>query len=649
MQNGGRAAGSERRAASWSLGESLVGGGLVLACGLLLAGEAWGQSFAPTFTLLVEADAADLLVGGTVDLPLFARETISEPTEQERSVFGKYPVYTLGGAVESVGSYPMDIIAAPGLTIDRTQRGNAGREELFFWYDFEGAEVVPPVNNTPVGGVSDWRIGTLRVDLGPPTYTVVGDEVTSAATVLDLSFGTTVGPSFGGLNYRPVPSDPTSGSLALFTRTTQTVTAELGPGENPFTVIADAEVVRFERTGYRNDAFIRAVNGGEMILDALWLDSPGTIEALPGSVVRLEPNRRIQQFDEGNRQFTFDDTLTGGTWRAINGTLNVAPDGFALATNEGTIELAGASAMTDLFDDAASSPGNLSTDGSSLNNHGTLRLDDGVKLSVFDLTNRAEARLEVVGDAELELFTQFPLVVSNFGTVIGDGTIDGGLNSSGIVEIGEGAAGELMVTKDASFQAESVLSIDWFGAGQADLLDVGGRLFVEDIEGIEAVLQLSLGAGFLPEIGDEVVIAQVGGELAGTFAKVEDNAAERDFVTIANTTAGTLSLRAVAAAAMPGDYNADGFVNLADYTVWRDNLGADAGTLVNDPNTGPIGQAQYATWKSNFGTALPPFAALAAETVPEPSTCVLLTMFALAITGRCQMLRHRGGRTSLLC
>lgn len=52
-----------------------------------------------------------------------------------------------------------------------------------------------------------------------------------------------------------------------------------------------------------------------------------------------------------------------------------------------------------------------------------------------------------------------------------------------------------------------------------------------------------------------------------------------------------------------GDFNDDGFVDAADYAAWRDNLGAPAGTLPNDPNEGPIGAEQYQTWRDNYGQA----------------------------------------------
>jgi len=49
-----------------------------------------------------------------------------------------------------------------------------------------------------------------------------------------------------------------------------------------------------------------------------------------------------------------------------------------------------------------------------------------------------------------------------------------------------------------------------------------------------------------------------------------------------------------------GDYNNNGCVDAADYTVWRDNLGT-MNELPNDPIGETIGPAQYDQWVENFG------------------------------------------------
>ena len=71
---------------------------------------------------------------------------------------------------------------------------------------------------------------------------------------------------------------------------------------------------------------------------------------------------------------------------------------------------------------------------------------------------------------------------------------------------------------------------------------------------------------------------------------------------------------------LPGDYNADGTVNAADYTVWRDNLGGAAGSLQNDIDGGIIGVAQYMTWKTQFGQTV----SSGATAVPEPSSALIV-------------------------
>jgi hypothetical protein len=84
----------------------------------------------------------------------------------------------------------------------------------------------------------------------------------------------------------------------------------------------------------------------------------------------------------------------------------------------------------------------------------------------------------------------------------------------------------------------------------------------------------------------------------------------------------------------PGDYNNDGNVNAADYTTWRNNLGAPAGTLLNDVDGGTIGPAQYATWKAHFGTAAGAGAAALSVAVPEPALLVLVIAGVLVTCSR---------------
>jgi hypothetical protein len=54
---------------------------------------------------------------------------------------------------------------------------------------------------------------------------------------------------------------------------------------------------------------------------------------------------------------------------------------------------------------------------------------------------------------------------------------------------------------------------------------------------------------------------------------------------------------------LPGDYNGDGVVNAADYTVWRDTLGASASSgLAADGNgDGTVDQADYDVWRLHLG------------------------------------------------
>jgi hypothetical protein len=94
------------------------------------------------------------------------------------------------------------------------------------------------------------------------------------------------------------------------------------------------------------------------------------------------------------------------------------------------------------------------------------------------------------------------------------------------------------------------------------------------------------------------------------------------------------------AAPLPGDYNQNGMVDAADYTVWRDRVGQSVTLAIENPaalTPGLVDAEDYAFWKANFGNVLPnpgagrgaagyPLGASAAAlpaAVPEPASLVL--------------------------
>jgi hypothetical protein len=84
-----------------------------------------------------------------------------------------------------------------------------------------------------------------------------------------------------------------------------------------------------------------------------------------------------------------------------------------------------------------------------------------------------------------------------------------------------------------------------------------------------------------------------------------------------------------ATAATTGDYNNDRIVNAADYTTWRNTLGANAtpqGSGADGVPDGLIDGADYTFWKTHFGQVVAGSGGGSAQAsgVPEPSTVMLL-------------------------
>jgi hypothetical protein len=107
----------------------------------------------------------------------------------------------------------------------------------------------------------------------------------------------------------------------------------------------------------------------------------------------------------------------------------------------------------------------------------------------------------------------------------------------------------------------------------------------------------------------------------------------------------TLTGHVVTAAGLAGDYNGDGVVDAADYTVWRDTYGQTVAAHSGADGDGDatIGDGDYQVWVANFGNHSPGAGAGArgsSAAVPEPCGIFLL------IAGAAMMLTHRSVRSS---
>jgi Tol biopolymer transport system component len=94
----------------------------------------------------------------------------------------------------------------------------------------------------------------------------------------------------------------------------------------------------------------------------------------------------------------------------------------------------------------------------------------------------------------------------------------------------------------------------------------------------------------------------------------------------------------LAGSSVPGDYNHNGIVDAADYTVWRDSLGKTGINLAADGDSNNIvDAADYNIWKSNFGQTSGGGSGAtgsAGASVPEPSAAVLLLMGSIWFVSR---------------
>jgi len=234
----------------------------------------------------------------------------------------------------------------------------------------------------------------------------------------------------------------------------------------------------------------------------------------------------------------------------------------------------------------------------------------------------------------------------NGGRLEGVGTyqVGAGLTQNGGVLAPGNSAG---VTTINGFYdlAEGELEIELLGSVGA--AGVGfDQLVVNSGVALGASSQLNLLLGYAANVGDSFLIvdSKNANPISGAFANDDELTAEYESLRYSfslNYSAGTGNDIAVTVASVSliGDYNTDGFVDAADYTVWRDAVGTSVVAYAGADGNGDgvVDGGDHAVWAAHYGASL---AAAMAQAVPEPAAG-FLAMLGLLGTGR---LTLRSGR-----
>jgi autotransporter-associated beta strand protein len=176
-------------------------------------------------------------------------------------------------------------------------------------------------------------------------------------------------------------------------------------------------------------------------------------------------------------------------------------------------------------------------------------------------------------------------------------------------------------------QSSGKLTIELAGTTPGNGFD---QLLVNGTATLGGALDVDLLNGFVPKAGDSFDILRVFGGITGTFANTL-------FPTIPGITwrlaYDPLAVRLIVDAAvngLPGDFNFNGVVDAADYSLWRNEFGAAGSNPADADGNGIVDHGDYAIWRANFGKTAPPASGSALSGVPEPNAFMLSCFAAMA-------------------
>ncbi len=95
---------------------------------------------------------------------------------------------------------------------------------------------------------------------------------------------------------------------------------------------------------------------------------------------------------------------------------------------------------------------------------------------------------------------------------------------------------------------------------------------------------------------------------------------------------------------LAGDYDLNGIVDGADFTIWRDTLGSTSDLRADGDYSGAVGPEDFDVWSANFGNLIPGGYTLPGSLVPEPSSQLLMLLsISVLVSSRRRFVRSTRG------
>jgi autotransporter-associated beta strand protein len=566
----------------------------------------WTVNNEGTLVLFNDAAEATLLAGSRVLIDGALNVTGDVRTDARLTIEGTVSINTPGELLRLSGGNLTDqpntiasgTIHGPGILGADTGTSLRGNGVINANIDFDGtAELLADGGILTINGsILDANIvGTLDND---GVLNIVNPWNMSGAVGLvriqggELRGGAVTTAGFGIIGSGLVSAPTTNNTLISANSASGTLLVQTAANNNDW-------------DGTTNTGQLSALSGGTLeIRDNALFGFRGTVSATTNGTVRASGFQL--RFNVGSTL-----NLDAGTYRSthqtfIEGTVTVGAGGGTLQNDQ--------------------TPGFVFVSGSGADLTGDLRLESGTSVI---------AGAEFMGPGSL---MNLALLRLEHGANLGVG-----IENQGDLQLGGITTGQIGQVTAGAFEqmanGELIIHLGGITSGAFDHLQIGGAAQ------LDGSLRLALTGGYVPVLGQgiEILMAELG--VTGTFDSViQPSGMPAGIVFAVQYGLKDVSLKVVVDAGLPGDYNDDGVVNVADFVVWRSNEGTTL-SLPNDNSIGgTIGAAHYNLWRTNYGRTAGSIAARSAGAqgaIPEPTSLALVMLIGVTIAPRLRRRRAR--------